>query len=302
MAVMTGSRENVCGRTLVAVLCVLMGVCFTPVRAVAEDANDTADIPFSVTRAAQLKLVAEEVTFTTSDGVNIVGRWVKTPFVEGRAPAVALVPTMGTRMRVYGELARALAAHGWSALAFDPRGIGGSTKQGIRALDQRRFRLGGDFQAMSNDVQAALEFLAAREDVDSSKLAVVGEGLGANVTVLGIRQFWTTNPKKDGKPRVMGAALLSPGDRFKGVKCDVTDIAALGQLPLFLCASYEDRYSYETVDKYRGVKNLNPNLSVFFLENAGHGTEMFTANRYLIPQIVKWLREIEEIDDPSPEN
>ena len=108
-------------------------------------------------------LAFSDVEFSTSDGVLLSGWYLP----AGDGAAVALLHGSGsTRVDVL-EQAEVLSHNGFGVLLFDARGHGGSTGQAM------------DFGWYGNeDVSAAIDFLAARPDVDPGRIAVVGMSMG----------------------------------------------------------------------------------------------------------------------------
>lgn len=108
---------------------------------------------------------AEEVSFE-SGGVRLAGTLVK-PARDGRFPAAVMLHGSGPETRSgpgYRAHARALVDAGLAVLIYDKRGAGVS---------------GGDFDAAGYgdfiaDAHAALAFLAARDDIDASRIGLVG--------------------------------------------------------------------------------------------------------------------------------
>lgn len=112
---------------------------------------------------------ADEVTVQTEDGLRL-GGW----FVPAAPPAsgqAVLVCNGNAGNRAHrAPLAAALSQAGLAVLLFDYRGYGGNpglpSEQGLRA-----------------DARAARSYLAARGDVDPTRLVYLGESLGAAVAV-----------------------------------------------------------------------------------------------------------------------
>jgi fermentation-respiration switch protein FrsA (DUF1100 family) len=111
----------------------------------------------------------ERVTFE-SGGEPLVG----TLFLpEGRGPAAGVVldgPLTSVKEQVTGNYARAMAARGYVALAFDHRFFGESGGR-PRQLESPAAKI--------DDLRGALSFLATRPEVDAARLAVVGVCAGA---------------------------------------------------------------------------------------------------------------------------
>jgi fermentation-respiration switch protein FrsA (DUF1100 family) len=137
--------------------------------------------PRTVPPAASVLPGAEEVTFQTADGLRL-GGWFVPPVDRpahsvprvGHAPppgpAVLVCNGNGGNRSLRAPLAAALARMGLAVLLFDYRGYGGNpghpTESGLAA-----------------DARAALDYLAARPEVDPARVAYFGESLGAAVAL-----------------------------------------------------------------------------------------------------------------------
>lgn len=108
-------------------------------------------------------LAAQDVTFSTADGVRLSGWYV--PSRTGAAVAV-LHGSGSTRTSVLDQVA-VLARHGYGVLAYDARGHGRS--------DGRAMEFGWYGDA---DVAGAVTFLTDRPDVDPARIGVVGLSMG----------------------------------------------------------------------------------------------------------------------------
>jgi fermentation-respiration switch protein FrsA (DUF1100 family) len=113
----------------------------------------------------------ERITFR-SEGVELAGDLRIA--AGGRGPAVALTgPFTGVKEQVTGTYAGLLAEAGISTLAFDHRGFGES---GGRRQHE-------DSQGKLADLRAAVSTLAAREEVDPTRIGLVGICLGGGYAV-----------------------------------------------------------------------------------------------------------------------
>jgi uncharacterized protein len=103
---------------------------------------------------------AEEVTFRTSDGIELAGTYV--PSRNG----AAVIAFPGRSGPV--EEARMLARHGYGVLLFDRRGDGESEGDPYR-------------WAANRDVKAAVAYLRSRPDVDPERIGGLGLSLGGEL-------------------------------------------------------------------------------------------------------------------------
>jgi uncharacterized protein len=128
----------------------------------------------------------EEVTYSNVP-VNLrLGGLLTVPAGPGPFPAVVLMSDAGPHNRdatvgeynLLGSLADYLTRRGVAVLRFDDRGVGSSTGD---------FALATTAELVS-DVQAGLNYLRTRPEVELSKIGVIGHGEGANVALLSATQ------------------------------------------------------------------------------------------------------------------
>ena len=112
--------------------------------------------------AANLGAAHENVSFRTSDGLELQGWYV--PSKNGAA-VIAFPGRSGSQAHT-----RMLARHGYGVLLFDRRGEGKSEG------DSNLLGWGGD-----KDILAAIEFLKARPDVDPGKIGGLGLSVGGEL-------------------------------------------------------------------------------------------------------------------------
>jgi hypothetical protein len=109
-----------------------------------------------------LRTSYETVSFQTSDGLRLEGWYI--PSKNGAA-VIAFPGRSGPQKH-----ARMLAAHGYGVLLFDRRGEGRSEG------DSNLFGWGGD-----KDIQAAVEFLKGRPDVEPRRIGGIGFSVGGEL-------------------------------------------------------------------------------------------------------------------------
>ena len=114
---------------------------------------------------ADLMLRTEDVTFQTSDGITLSGWLVKG---APKAPVIILCHDLGGSRSTLLSSVVSLNRSGYALLVFDFRGHGASTGSGATlGIDETR------------DIQAAVDFLKTRSDIDSSRIGLWGIGMGA---------------------------------------------------------------------------------------------------------------------------
>jgi dienelactone hydrolase len=112
--------------------------------------------------APELGADFEEVSFTTSDGLELNGWYV--PSRNGAA-VIAFPGRKGPQRQ-----ARLLARHGYGVLLFDRRGEGQSEG------DPNAWGWGGD-----RDLDAAVRFLQGRPDVETGRIGAIGLSVGGEM-------------------------------------------------------------------------------------------------------------------------
>jgi uncharacterized protein len=124
---------------------------------------------------------AEEVTVRTPAGLRLAGTLTVPKHAEGkRVPAVVLITGSGPqdrdegtpfleKWRPFREFADTLSRRGIAVLRLDDRGVGGSDAGPSLATS-------ADY---ADDIRAALAWLRARPEIDSTRLGLVGHSEGA---------------------------------------------------------------------------------------------------------------------------
>lgn len=128
----------------------------------------------------------EEVTFSNIPVDLRMAGMLTVPPGKGPFPAVVLVSDAGAQdrdatvgdYRPMGALADFLTRRGIAVLRVDDRGVGQSTGTPASATTAE----------LVTDVQAALNFLRTRPEVDLAHLGVIGHGEGGNVALLAAAQ------------------------------------------------------------------------------------------------------------------
>ena len=119
----------------------------------------------------------EEVVFSNGD-IVLAGE-LTLPEGDGPHAAVVLISGSGDQdrdsdfsgFRLFAVLADHLAGAGVASLRFDDRGVGGSTGDGLQATLQDR----------AADVEAAVDVLRSRDDIEAGSIGLVGHSEGGIV-------------------------------------------------------------------------------------------------------------------------
>jgi uncharacterized protein len=201
----------------------------------------TTHVGRAVVPPDRLGVAHEDVTFTTSDGLELEGWYV--PSKNGAA-VIAFPGRNGPQAK-----ARMLARHGYGVLLFDRRGEGKSEGE------PNSWGWGGEA-----DVKAAIDFLQRRPDVDPQRIggiglsvggemmleaaaetdelkAVVSEGAGARMYSEDLDTEAGTLSKLVGAPvAVLKSAAIAVSSN-KAPPANLKDLAAKIEQPLLLIAA-----------------------------------------------------------------
>ncbi len=218
----------------------------------------------------------QTVTLTTYDGVKIVGDYYP-PKAEARpAPMVILLHMYRSNRHAFEPLIGPLHDAGFAILAIDMRGHGDSaTPELQRRVRQRDTKV---FEDMVQDVRAAYDFLARREDeVDRSRFAVVGASVGCSVAL-----------RYAAKDRSVDCVVcLSPGLNYLGLDSR-KDIAGIRGRTILLVSPESERKSSETLARLAPQKDR---VQVRIVPGRSHGTRMFGVISHIEQDVADFLKK-----------
>jgi uncharacterized protein len=226
----------------------------------------------AVVPANDLGVSQEDVTFTTSDGLELEGWYI--PSRNGAA-VISFPGRAGTQKQ-----ARMLARHGYGVLLFDRRGEGNSEGE------PNSWGWGGD-----RDVKAAIAYLQRRSDVDRDRIGGIGRSVGGEMLIetaaetddlaavvsdgAGARSF---NEEKDHDERGLNKALGTLVSVTKTASIAVfsnqtppeglKDLARRIEQPLLLISAPNSGHGEELNRGY--AEAAGDNSTLWELPNAGH--------------------------------
>jgi len=212
----------------------------------------------------------QKINFKTSDGIIIVANWL--PVENAKKNALLLHMRPATK-ESWNEFAVKLNKAGISALSIDLRGHGESTEQNGKKIDYKNFSK-ESHEACRLDVDAAINWLT-EQGIDD--IAVIGGSIGANLAIDAMARH----------VEIKKGVALSPGLEFLGISTDDKISSFKKDQKIFLIASEDDSYSYESVLK---LKKINPPAKTKLFKDAGHATRMFDSRPELIDEIINWLK------------
>jgi alpha-beta hydrolase superfamily lysophospholipase len=212
-------------------------------------------------------MVAEKVSFRTTDGVDIAADF----YPAGSGRGVLLVHQFNRDKKSYAGLANALNTNGFAALALDLRGHGES--RGAGALSDPQSLRPQDFADMEKDLLAAARFLASK---GVTRFYIVGASIGANLAI--------SYPVHHAG--FSASVALSPGIDFKGLQ-PLAD-AKRTRVPLLVVSSRDDAYSFSSSARLLDAVSAEKDWIRF--DSAGHGTDMLKNEAGLPSRILDWIQ------------
>lgn len=213
---------------------------------------------------AHIDASGRPVTFTSLDGTTLAAQLYEAS--SKPAPGVVLVHMLARSKADWDDLAQQLADDGITALAIDLRGHGGSGGSAVALA------------SLTQDVVAAVQWMAARPGVRPDALGVAGASLGGNLAILAAAE----------QPLVRVVAAVSPSLDYRGVRISPELMRKLGDKPVWMAASSDDPYAARTLHELtvdgagRREQYQSPAVA--------HGTNLLAADPGLARSLVDWLR------------
>ncbi len=193
---------------------------------------------------------------------------------------------MARNRTTWDDFAKFLQRSDIAALEIDLRGHGESTGKlttdGSLTIDFHNF-VGGDYQDMLLDIEAAVDWLQAQPEIDRKRIALVGESLGANLVL----RYATINED------IAAIVAFSPGINYRDVRTDDI-ILQLGRRPLHIFVSQFDAFAFESskrlveIQKEAGIDTATNELTI--CTGNLHGSNMLPGVKNLPQIVVNWLK------------
>jgi fermentation-respiration switch protein FrsA (DUF1100 family) len=225
---------------------------------------------------------AEEVVFTTDDGLTLSAWWIPATGTPNDATIVVFPGNAGNRTD-RSPLARALAEQGYGVLLVDYRGYGGNPGNPSEA-------------GLLLDANAAVAYVESRPGVDPDRLVYFGESLGAGVAVavaqerppsaLILRSPFTSLPDVASRhyPYLPTGLLLR--DRYPSI-----DTIRTLDIPVLVVAGSRD--SIIPITQSRELYEAAPGPKRFVtIAGADHNDPALTHGPLLIDEITIFLEDI----------
>lgn len=209
----------------------------------------------------------EVVRFPGADGFELEARYVASSVAD--APVAICLHQYRSDKDSWKPLLPALQDAGFTTLAIDQRGHGGSTRKGqetVKVEDVPPEKFGELLRRGPEDVKAALTWLRSKGNA-AKQVVLFGSSYGCSVALLTHAQV----------PEVKALVLLSPGEEYFGV--DVRPALNAWNGPLLVVSMTEDTHHKTAMDlmtqcvkAHRGQDEAGPRWHFVEYEGEGHGT------------------------------
>lgn len=208
------------------------------------------------------------VTLTASDGAKLKATY----YAAGKpGPGIVLLHQCNRDRQSWTAFASRAAERSYHVIAMDYRGFGESDGERFTTFQERQPVID---QKWPGDVDAAFAWLTAQPGVDRERIGAAGASCGVNQAVLLSRRH----------PEVRTIVLLSGGVTPPARE----HLRKSAGMPILASASQGDG---DAVNTMRWILGWSSNPANKFIEYnaAGHGTEMFAAEKGLEPAMLDWF-------------
>ena len=215
----------------------------------------------------------EPVEFKAYDDLMLQADYYPPASTKEAAPAVILLHMYRHDRTSWQPLIAPLHEAGFAVLALDLRGHGADAPTELRRRVERRDST--IFEEMFYDVRGAYDWLAARDEVDRSRFALVGASVGCSVAL----RYANADRSVD------AIVCLTPGLLYLGLdsKADAREIQ--GRHVLLLATENEREACDALAQTIAGAEQK------VFDQAAAHGTQMFGQIPNIEARIADYLRQ-----------
>ena len=244
--------------------------------AAAAACSKTPDAKTSPAPARAAVIVAEDIVIE-NEGWLLKGT-LRRPETRAVKPAALLLHRAAGHRGEYVDVAEALADRGVASLALDLRGHGESDTLG-RFEEPYRENLHIN-EGAYRDVAAALDWLAARTDIDAERLVVVGASYSGEAAGRALRE---------GARPAAAYVMMSPGNFSNESIAAAKDSGARW---LFVRSVEEGPASKPHIDAlFDALETDAPSIERRVLEGSGHATELLDGRPEFVVELSLWIAE-----------
>ena len=239
-------------------------------------------LPVNLAARRSPPIAPEQIMVVTTDSLRLIG-YVALPKIptDVKPPLIVLLHSETGTIDDWLGFTQFLCEYGFAVMAMDIRGCGapvfdyrihqnrppGTTKE-------------GDTDRYQSDVAQMVEKVIKNyeESVDTSRLAIIGSSLGANIGVI----YASTDP------RVKFTVLISPGLEIRRQRIAPV-IKEFGDRPLMLATADKDIYCFESCTMLADVTPRPLDIHVY--EAYFNGNMLLDNQPQLMKDIVENLKK-----------
>lgn len=232
--------------------------------------------------AIVLTLVCPEVfgsvlpfSATADDGLVLKGTLYMPDGAKESPPVIILLPMMANDRSSWGEFPKKLMVAGYAVLALDQRGHGESVWKGKKKVSYTQFS-NSEFAKMVTDLDAVMENLYRQRVLDTSRVAIFGASIGANVALVYASKHSNVKP----------VVLLSPGLDYRGLATEDA-AASYGKRPALIVVSKGDGYA--ALSSQQLAEKIGASATLKIYEGSQHGTRLFAEQKEFAPFLFGWI-------------
>lgn len=222
------------------------------------------------------KMKSLPVEYNTDDGMIIKGN-LYIPKSKEKLPVVILLHSLGGTQKNWGKFSYNLASKGYAVLTIDLRGHGQSIYN--RKMQKRYWQnFNADiFRKYPKDVVLGIDNLRNYKQLDLSRIAIIGSGLGANTAAMSAAMR---------KYQIKTIVMISPTEKFYGESI-LLKLVDYGDRPVFAIAGENDRLSVAAVDKISKIAQGEYREVVY--PSSGSGILLYKSKPEIKTEIFNWL-------------
>jgi pimeloyl-ACP methyl ester carboxylesterase len=224
-------------------------------------ASNSTSVANKIEKAVEPALAAQNVSINPSDGVVLAASLYGSD--KPNSPALLLLHQWESDRHSWDDFAKQLQSDGFIVLAIDGRGFGESTKK-TDGSTVAEGRTEADVKGMLGDVDAAFNYLSKQNNVDPSRIGIIGASYGSSLALIYAADH----------PNVAMVALLSPGLNYFGNMQTEPAMTNYKDRPSFLAAAKDDPDSFNAVTRLAELTSEPNRAMAVSVDKGGHGTAL----------------------------
>ena len=211
------------------------------------------------------------IALETFDRVQLRAEFTLPEGIPAPIPTALLLHGYGEDRAVWADLESRLLSDGWAVMTLDLRGHGSSTIRNNEPIEPTE-AWRSDPQQFPLDLEPAMDWLKTQPRLDSTRLAVIGSGLGANLALVASGRY----------PEVATTIAINP---------DVQEAQALAGAGQEFSPSMVHIIVSNPLVGLAVRESVSGGSRVTVAVDAEGGTPVWLATDDTLDEIVRWLRD-----------